>query len=294
MNTTTTSDRTGILDADLLTYSELRVWLPRRRIARLLDGGQLIRVRKGSYVRSDSAPQLVAAARSGGRLDCISLLRLLGVFVLEPHVAHIQMDRTATRIAARTDAVVRHFRASAVRPLSLAADVVEAAAQACRCQPPRAAIATLDSAWHTGLLNDEGIAAVFGRLPRRYQALRPLLDRRSESGPETLMRLLVRSLGLAVDIQVRIDGVGRVDLVVEGWLIIECDSEAHHADWIARKRDARRDLAAATRGYTTLRPIAEDIMHHPEVVLNAVRGLVAARRGVHSVGSSRATGRKAD
>ncbi len=279
-----------MLAATLLTYAELRADFSRRQIARLVVDGLLIRLRKGSFVRGDCPPELLSAVRAGGRLDCVSLLSALGVFVLESSSIHIQLDRTATRIPARSAGVVRHFRATAASRGELAADLVEAVAQACRCQSPRAALATLDSVWHIGLLDEEGITAVFGRLPRRYQALRPLLDPRSESGPETLMRLLVRSLGLEADIQVRIDGVGRVDLVVDGWLIIECDSEAHHAGWTARKRDSRRDLAAAALGYTTIRPIAEDIMHHPEVVLAAVRGLVAARGGVHNVGSSRAAG----
>ena len=34
----------------------------------------------------------------------------------------------------------------------------------------------------------------------------------------------------------------------------------------------------------TLRPIAEDIMYHPETVLAAITGLLAARRNVHNVG----------
>jgi very-short-patch-repair endonuclease len=39
--------------------------------------------------------------------------------------------------------------------------------------------------------------------------------------------------------------VGRVDFLVEGWLIIECDSKAHHEGWDKQRRDRRRDLAAA-------------------------------------------------
>lgn len=277
---------TAALDAVVLTHAALRARLSRRTIARLVDQGVLIRLRKGSYVRSDSEPELVAAARAGGRLDCVSLLRLIGVFVLESPQLYVQMDRTATRIAPRAAGIVRHFRLSGVLRERIAGDLIEALAQACRCQSPRAAIATLDSAIHLGLLDDERLADVFSRLPSRYQALRPLVDGRSESGPESLMRLLLRPFGLQVELQVRIDGVGRVDLVVDGWLIIECDSEAHHSGWSARRRDSRRDLAAAALGYTTLRPIAEDIMHHPDVVATAVRGLVAARLAVRNVGSS--------
>lgn len=93
------------------------------------------------------------------------------------------------------------------------------------------------------------------------------------------MRLMLRSLGLRFEVQVSISGVGRVDFVVEGWLIIECDSEKHHSSWEAQRRDKRRDQAAAAQGYATYRPIAEDIMWNPDVVLAALRGLARVRRG---------------
>lgn len=89
---------------------------------------------------------------------------------------------------------------------------------------------------------------------------------------------MLRSLGLSFEVQVAIPGVGIVDFVVEGWLIIECDSEAHHSSWNAQRRDRRRDQEAAALGYATYRPIAEDIMWNPDSVLAALRGLVASRR----------------
>lgn len=76
-------------------------------------------------------------------------------------------------------------------------------------------------------------------------------------------------------------GVGRVDFVVDGWLIVECDSFAHHSDWEAQRRDRRRDQAAAALGYATYRPIAEDIMWHPELVRAALVGLTSAGRRSH-------------
>ena len=90
------------------------------------------------------------------------------------------------------------------------------------------------------------------------------------------MRLLLRGLGCTVQIQVSISGVGRVDFVVDGWLIVECDSEAHHAGWEAHKRDRRRDLAAAALGYTTVRPIAEDILYRREHVLAQLKQVLTA------------------
>nr|WP_223169477.1 DUF559 domain-containing protein [Microbacterium sp. MF43] len=119
----------------------------------------------------------------------------------------------------------------------------------------------------------EELDELFAALPNRYRALRPLLDPRAESGTETLVRLILRALGLRFEVQVHIRGVGRVDFVVQGWLIIECDSRAHHSDREAQRRDRRRDLAAAGAGYVTLRLLAEDILWNPEGVRAAITGL---------------------
>lgn len=249
----------------------MRSGLTRSRLTRALAEGSIVRARKGRYVPSDLHPDLVAAAKLGGRLDCVSLLSHLGVFVLAAPALHVQVDVGASRLPSRPPGVTCHWRVSGVARESLVADLVEALAQAVRCQGPREAVATLDSAWHGRLVDEDALALVFGRLPRRFQALRRLLDPRSESGSESLMRLILRTLDCRVELQVRISGVGRVDFVVDGWLIIECDSEEHHSGWPAQKRDRRRDLSAVRLGYTTVRVIAEDIFHHRDEVRAAIQ-----------------------
>lgn len=270
------------------TYAELRGegW-SRRAIEGAVRAGRIIRVRKGTYVGAACGEDVIAAARSGGRLDCLSFLARLGVFVMRPSGLHVQVDYGTPRIR-RADGVgvVRHWRATSASRRHLVADLIEALAQACRCQAPRAAIATLDSAWHLGLVDDAAIADVFALLPRRFCVLRGLLDPRSESGIETLVRLLLRTQGWPVDVQVWIGGVGRVDLLVDGWLIVECDSKAYHEGWAKQRDDRRRDAAAAALGYTTLRVLAEDVLFAPERIVEAARGLIQSRAAaspVHNV-----------
>ncbi len=259
----------------ILETSDLRAQgLSGQRIRLLVDSGQLLRVRRGKYLAADVPACLSEAARLGGRLDCVSLLREAGVFVARDVPLHIQIDNGASRLPARPPQVVAHWRTTVADRCSPIAPWVEALAQACRCQDPRSAIATLDSAWHLGFVDEADLREVFARLPLRYRALQALLDRRSESGTETLMRLLLRTLGCDIRVQQRIPGVGRVDFVVDGWLIIECDSEAHHSGWEAARRDRRRDLAAAALGYTTIRPIAEDILHHRDELTAVLRTIL--------------------
>lgn len=249
-----------------------------RACARLVRAGRLVRVRRGRLLPPDTHPELLRAGRLGGRLDCVSLLAAVGVFVRERGTLHVQFDKGASRLPARDRAVIAHWRRSDAPQSSPAAHVIEALAQACRCQAPRDAIATLDSAWHHGIVDEAGVGAVFTLLPRAYRRLRGLLDRRAESGTESLVRLALRGWGCQVDVQVEIAGVGRVDLVVDGWLIIECDSRAHHDGWNAARRDRRRDLAAAALGFTTVRPIAEDILGDPERVFALLKATIAHGR----------------
>lgn len=261
-----------------ISYATLRSQgVSRARIDAAVARGALIRVRRGTYVAGDCPADFLAAIRHGGRLDCLSLLVALGVFVIGSSALHVQMDYGTTRVPARRDGVLRHWRRTTVARDALAAPLVEALAQSCRCQPPRAAIATLDSAWQLRLVDEADIAAVFRLLPHRFGILRAHLDRRAESGIETLVRLMLAAQGWQVEVQVTISGVGRVDLVVDGWLIIECDSERFHGGWEEGRRDRRRDLQAARLGYVTLRPIAEDVLHRPDEVLTAIRDVVAHR-----------------
>ncbi|WP_426324228.1 endonuclease domain-containing protein [Microbacterium sp. E-13] len=269
-----------ILSATFLSPRELAEHgLSRHRIACLVADGRLVRARNGRYLRAETHPRLLEASRLGGRLDCVSLLAEIGVFVRNRHPLHLQFTPATTRLPERPQHVVAHWRKTECERAALAVDLVSALVQACRCQPARDAVATLDSAWHSGLVREAEIAEIFRRLPRRYRMLRGLLDPRCESGAETLMRLLFRALGCHVEVQVELPGVGRVDLIIDGWLVVECDSKAHHEDWKSQLRDRRRDIAAAGLGYTTIRPVAEDIYHRPDEIVAAMKAILAAHAG---------------
>ncbi|MGA7149660.1 MAG: DUF559 domain-containing protein [Microbacterium sp.] len=239
--------------------------------------GSLLRVRKGRYLPGTTDPAVIRAARLGARVDCVSLLALCGVHVLDASVLHVQVTNGASRLPPPRKDVVRHWRESVATPVDVLSDLIEALARACRCQTPRDAIATLDSAWHLGVVDESGIAAVFRLLPIRYHALRPLLDPRAESGQESIVRLMLRALGCRTQLQVRIPTVGRVDFVVDGWLIVECDSKSYHEGWEAQRMDRRRDVAAARLGYTTIRLLAEDVLYRREATVAALRDVVTCR-----------------
>ena len=277
-----------------LKTGELReAGFTKRQIAAAVSRGDLHRLRLGRYAPAQTPEIMIDAARWGGRLDCVSLLSHLGVFVHTQTGPHIQIEPHATRLPSRPSAVRCHWRRTAAPADSLVADLTEALAQAVMCQPARHAIATLDSAWHLGLVDEHGVNEVFQRLPARFGVLRGLLDARSEAGVETLVRLILRTLGHRPQLQVVIDGVGRVDLVVDGWLIIECDSRQFHSGWDAQVRDRRRDAAALAGGYVTVRLLAADVLSRPEAVREQLQEILGHGPAVRRSGERHALTRTA-
>ncbi|UUT35769.1 endonuclease domain-containing protein [Microbacterium elymi] len=249
--------------------------IARRQVAALVAGEQLIRFAQRPLCR----PRHPGRARPGRSPRGSARLRLAAELAGDLR-AHAR--RPACAGAAEGEPAAR---SGAGRHPALAAEFTPTRRPGRRCRrgtgpglpvpAARHALATMDSAWHHGIVDEKKINAVFARLPRRFRRLRGLLDKRAESGPETLVRLMLRGLGCDAVVQVRIPRVGRVDIVVDGWLIVECDSEEFHSGWTAQKRDRRRDLEAAAQGYTTIRLLAEDILYHPERVLAALKAVLA-------------------
>lgn len=254
--------------------------LGRRAIACAVAAGVLRRVRKGIYLRADATDEVVAAAVAGGLVTCVSALTALGVFVLASNRVHIHFARSARKRAVARRSAHWHWTPllRTPHPRATMVEIVDALVHATNCQTPRAAVASLDSALHLGLITEDDLDEVFSRVVPRKRGLRRFVDGRAESGPETIVRMIALMLGFSVDVQVVVRGVGRVDLVLDGWLVVECDSEAFHSGWGSQKRDRRRDAALAARGMVSYRPIAEDIMYDPDAVIDALRGLREGRR----------------
>ena len=75
--------------------------------------------------------------------------------------------------------------------------------------------------------------------------------------------------------QIWIDGVGRVDLLLDGWLVLEADGFEHHSDRARYREDRRRANALAVLGYTLLRFSYEDIVHHEAEVAEVIARVLA-------------------
>jgi very-short-patch-repair endonuclease len=267
-----------------------------RVLTRDVREGRLLRVYRDHYALPGTPEHVIRAVRVGGKLACVSALADQQVFVFRPHPAHIHLQRGASRLRSpgnryaqlstgNRDGIELHWH-PLLRPEDATAHTVgavDSVAQAMRCQTPRMAVATLDSALNKRIIAPDDVRLIFASLPLRFRPIETLSDGRAEAGSETILRLLVRTLGLQFDIQVFIDGVGRVDMLIEGCLVVEADSRAHHSAWDRYVTDRTRDTTLATLGYLSLRLLYEDIMFRPERVVAAILGLLRSQNHFRTV-----------
>lgn len=122
------------------------------------------------------------------------------------------------------------------------------------------------------------IAAQASRAARRVFAL---VDGRSESGTESVLRVLLIEAGIPATPQPPLPlGYGeRADLLVGDRLLIECDSDEHHAKPENRKTDLRRDAWLTSLGFVVLRFDYSDVFTDPVGVVATVASIV--ERGDH-------------
>jgi hypothetical protein len=253
--------------------------------------GYLLRVRRDHYALPGTARPILEAVRVGGRLGCLSALDAAGAFVADATFTHVHLTRDASRLRhprnrfvplnlLPRDGVELHW-APLIDPTAgseIAVGIPDALAQIARCQHPWHAIASIDSALHLGLIATADLAPIFATLPAHLQYLRRRVDGRAEAGQESVLRMIVHEAGLDYEVQVSLPGVGRVDLVVEGCLILEADSRKAHDGWELHVRDRDRDIAAAQLGYMSLRPVYQRTMYSPMDVRAAILHLLAVNR----------------
>ena len=81
---------------------------------------------------------------------------------------------------------------------------------------------------------------------RSGRALKALheLDLRAESIVEVDAQHLFRANGIGYDAQVYLPGIGRVDFLIEGFLIVEVDGFAFHSSRESLRRDLGRNNAS--------------------------------------------------
>lgn len=247
----------------------------------------MVRVRERVYAAATAAPDVVAAARHGGAVACVSALRAHGVWVLDPPARlHVCVGGKGRAHPHRGCRCVDHHDGGGagfgIAPVALAL------VQAARCCGGETFFAAFESAWRKGLLTRTDRECIRARVPAERAWLVDLARPDADSGLESLLRLRMVRLGVTLECQVSIRGVGLVDFVVAGFLIVEVDGRENHDGPSQRHKDLVRDAVAAALGYDSLRFDYALVVHDWPTVERAIVARLT-RRGVPVVGS-RVTG----
>jgi very-short-patch-repair endonuclease len=153
----------------------------------------------------------------------------------------------------------------------------DALRQMIACCDLRASVVAVDSAINRGIASREVVMRLLERTARGRQVARHV-DPKAESGLETLARLALRRLQLRVRTQVKIAGVGRVDLLIGDRLVLELDGEAWHDRPGDFEEDRRRDRALVVAGYLVLRASYRQVMDEWQVIERQIVTIVRSGR----------------
>lgn len=146
-----------------------------------------------------------------------------------------------------------------------------------RCQEPDIAFAVLESAISRRLLSRSDRRLLEHRVVGRMRRVVENAGDDAGSGTESLFRFRMLLLGVVMQSQVEIGGVGRVDFVIGDRLVVEIDSDEHHSGAANRLRDLNRDMVLAGLGFITLRFDYQQVMHDWESVATTVLAVIDRR-----------------
>ena len=218
--------------------------------------GAIVRVRQGVFALPATDPDILTAAAHGGALTCRRALRLHGLWVLDDDDdPHVWMGSRGRRHHMACDCVGHYYGGMSGLGLAPLEDVL---VHVHSCE---VFFAALESAWAQRKIDRRSLARMRARIPSHDRWLVDLARDDAASGLESLLRLRLHLLGISLDCQVEIPGVGRVDFVVGGWLILEADGKENHESGTKRHRDRVRDAAASALGYESLRFDYAQIVH---------------------------------
>ena len=229
-----------------------------------------------------AAPDAVRAVELRGLLGGESALRSLGIWVSHDTGLCVATPHSASRLPDLRDG---EYRVQARRALqtsggrSWRVSAIDALEQVLRHEPDAGhGIASVDSAVRLGHVPEHRLDELFDRLPRRLRRLRRLVNGLADSGVETLLRLGALEQGWRVDVQVQISGVGRVDLVIDGWLVIEVDGFRWHSSAQQVAQDHRRDAECIRIGMRHHRFGYDQVMNDLDGCIEVIRELLRCGR----------------
>lgn len=241
----------------------------RNRIATAVQTGALVRVRRGWVAVPDADAELVAAARAGVVLSCVTQARRLGLWVLEHAEYHVAAGEHAAgnkpvgiRVHWSRPPIPRH-------PDALVDCAENVLALVAECLPYEQARAVWESAIRSAAVDPRFMVS----LPLGPAARRILQEAShySDSGLETFVPIRLAWLRVRIIPQVWLEG-HRVDFLIGDRLVLQIDG-GHH---VGRQRDSdiAHDARLMLAGYHVIRvsyaQVVEDWPAVQELIMRAV------------------------
>lgn len=221
----------------------------RYSVRRLIESGQLTRVKRGWFADSTADPLAVRALRAGLQIGCLSGCKEHGIWVPPFEEDHLIVPMKRGGIPELTGHLHR-CRTSTTGPL---ATLRECLHQVLLFHDAETGLVVLESAVNLGRISVSEAWELIRLVPKRKQHQLRFFTPSAQSGSETRVRYFLQRHRIPVFPQVYIPSVGRVDLVVGNSLIIECDSRAHHSAERDYQIDRTRDFSSMLSGRETVR-----------------------------------------
>lgn len=242
-------------------------------IRRAIRNGQVVQPDRGVLAIAGAEPELMAAAKARGLLTCASAAPKYGLWQLSPAASPhywLSNGRSAARCVSHRLPLTQQPQH---RTLAALPDVL---LHALLCLPELESLVMVECAYNRGDIElSQLLRHLSGNRSGKARNVLSKVERGADSLLETLARVLFRDAGIATETQVWIDGVGRVDFLLEGFLIVEIDGIAFHLEPRQFKKDRRRDNSAIRQGMPVLRFFYDDVVYAPESVLAQVREVLA-------------------
>lgn len=258
----------------------LAMGVPERAIARAVRQGLAIRYAPGCYAFPSAPAAVQRAVQFRAQIGCLTACEGGGLPLWDnPVVPHLVVprERSASKRPREVLSKVELHRSDRASASPLWTPPAMAIDQSAWCTSPLGHLVIIEAALKAGLIEMADLSAMTLGNDRRRTWLTRWASPLSESPLETVARAGFVCAGLDVQQQVEIEGAGRVDMVVEGALVVETDGWTFHAGRDAFETDRGRDGVLLELGLPVLRLTARMLRHDLAGVTRRVAAIVGRR-----------------
>ncbi|MFC7489624.1 MULTISPECIES: type IV toxin-antitoxin system AbiEi family antitoxin domain-containing protein [unclassified Knoellia] len=278
-----------------------------RGLTRLVNAGELVRVRKGAFVLAGAwtaakpverlalRTRAVMAGRAGAVAagECAVALHGLPLWgvPLERVLLHGDVTRTRSRSGLTVIPQLSTVGAVSSETGVLAVTSAYAVVQLCTAHGHRAALIALDAALHSRrvvlseVVRAAACLSLSGSDLWEVEQMVRLADPSCESVGESRTRLLLHDLGYAARSQVALSDahgfVARVDFLVEDRVVVEFDGLMKYDGFEGRAAlaaEKRREDRLRSMGFVVVRLVWSDLEHPERVAALMNRAVAQIRR----------------